>query len=83
MELTQAGMVQGTVGLSGPQKEAVLTTRSDLLTRMRCILDERQALVNSLQVAAAKQKTTLLCLLDTHGQAEGEMTLPRGQHPCL
>ena len=58
MKLTQAGLAQGTVGLSGPQKESVLTTRYDLLTRMRCILDERQALVDSLQVNAATPKTT-------------------------
>ena len=51
-------MAQGTVGLSGPQKESVLSTRSDLLARMRCILDERQALVDSLQVAAATLKAT-------------------------
>ena len=64
MKLTQAAMVQDTVGLSGPQKEAVLTTRNDLLTRMRCILDERQTLVNSLQVAAATPETTLHCRIN-------------------
>ena len=58
MKVTPAGMVQGTVGLSGSQKEAVLTTRDALLACMRCILDERQALVDSLQVAAATLKAT-------------------------
>ena len=57
-------MVQGTVALSAPQKEAVLTTRDDLLTRMRCILDERQALVDSLQVTVATPKATLHCPSD-------------------
>ena len=64
MRFTPAGTLQGSVGLSGPQKEAVLTTRDDLLACMRRILDERQALVDSLQVAAATPETTLHCPSD-------------------
>ncbi len=42
--------MQGAVGLTEQQKEAVLATRHDLLSRMTSVLEERQSLVNSLQV---------------------------------
>ena len=38
------------MGLTEQQKEAVLATRHDLLSRMTSVLEERQSLVNSLQV---------------------------------
>ena len=45
--------MQGAVGLTEQQKEAVLTARSDLLSRMTSVLEERQSLLNSLQVKRA------------------------------
>ncbi len=42
--------MQGAVGLTEQQKEAVLAARHDLLSRMTSVLEERQSLVNSLQV---------------------------------
>ena len=46
--------MQGAVGLTEQQKEAVLTARNDLLSRMTSVLEERQSLVNSLQVNLAR-----------------------------
>ena len=43
--------MQGAVHLTEQQKEAVLAARHDLLSRMTSVLEERQCLVNSLQVA--------------------------------